>query len=162
MDHRAGFGFGLSGEDKHPRRTRIVHLLEVYWDRSPRPTVRINDQRTELHLQQLHANWTLMFSITIFSRVSCARAEYLALNPNGAAPTLVDRDFVLWESNAIMQYLADATGDTLLFPRICACAPTSSAGSAGSSRTSTGRSGRRRTGALPHIGVVDPRRSKTP
>jgi len=32
--------------------------------------------------------------------------EYLALNPCGRTPTLVDGDFVLWESNAIMQYLA--------------------------------------------------------
>ncbi|MDP5007678.1 MAG: glutathione S-transferase family protein [Glaciimonas sp.] len=32
--------------------------------------------------------------------------EYLALNPNGKFPTLVDGDFVLWESNAIMQYIA--------------------------------------------------------
>jgi glutathione S-transferase len=33
-------------------------------------------------------------------------ATYLALNPTGRAPTLVDGDFVLWESNAIMQYIA--------------------------------------------------------
>lgn len=32
--------------------------------------------------------------------------EYLALNPNGSVPTLVDGDFVLTESRAIMQYLA--------------------------------------------------------
>lgn len=32
--------------------------------------------------------------------------EYLALNPNGRVPCLVDQDFVLWESNAILQYLA--------------------------------------------------------
>jgi glutathione S-transferase len=43
--------------------------------------------------------------------------EYLALNPNASVPTLVDGDFVLWESNAIMQYLADTAGDAQLFPR---------------------------------------------
>ena len=31
--------------------------------------------------------------------------EYLAINPNGRVPTLVDGDFVLWESNSIMRYL---------------------------------------------------------
>ncbi len=33
-------------------------------------------------------------------------AAYLALNPTGRVPTLVDGDFVLWESNAILEYLA--------------------------------------------------------
>jgi len=43
-------------------------------------------------------------------------AEYLALNPNGKVPTLVDGDTVLWESNAIMCYLA-GKGDTELWPK---------------------------------------------
>jgi glutathione S-transferase len=32
--------------------------------------------------------------------------EYAALNPNQMMPTLKDGDYVMWESNAIMQYLA--------------------------------------------------------
>jgi glutathione S-transferase len=32
-------------------------------------------------------------------------ADYLAMNPNGRVPTLVDGEFVLWESNSIMRYL---------------------------------------------------------
>jgi glutathione S-transferase len=35
------------------------------------------------------------------------RPEYLALNPNGTVPTLVDGDVTLYESAAICQYLAD-------------------------------------------------------
>jgi glutathione S-transferase len=43
--------------------------------------------------------------------------EYLALNPNGAVPTLVDGDFVLTESRAIMQYLASKNPESGLLPR---------------------------------------------
>ena len=32
--------------------------------------------------------------------------DYLTMNPNGRVPTLVDGDFVLWESNSIMRYFA--------------------------------------------------------
>ena len=34
--------------------------------------------------------------------------EYRAMNPNGVVPTLVEGDFVLWESNAIIRYLCAA------------------------------------------------------
>ena len=42
--------------------------------------------------------------------------EYLTLNPNGRVPTLVDGDFVLWESSAIMQYLCDLRPGQTLYP----------------------------------------------
>jgi glutathione S-transferase len=45
------------------------------------------------------------------------KASYLAINLNARVPTLEDGNFVLWESNAIMQYLADKSGDDRLFPR---------------------------------------------
>ncbi len=32
--------------------------------------------------------------------------QYRAMNPNGVVPTLVEGDFVLWESNVILRYLA--------------------------------------------------------
>ncbi len=42
--------------------------------------------------------------------------EYIALNPNASLPTLVDGEFVLWESNAILQYVADKLGATTCYP----------------------------------------------
>jgi glutathione S-transferase len=59
--------------------------------------------------------------------------DYLALNPAGKAPTLTDGDFALWESSAIMCYLAQskanplwpddakARADTLRWMFFCAC-----------------------------------------
>ncbi len=45
-------------------------------------------------------------------------AEYLAMNPNGRVPTLVDGEFVLWESNSIMRYLVLAyRQESPLYPR---------------------------------------------
>jgi len=58
---------------------------------------------------------------------------YLALNPTGKAPTLTDGDFALWESSAILWYLAQAKAnplwpddvraraDTLRWMFFCAC-----------------------------------------
>ena len=43
-------------------------------------------------------------------------AAYLAINPNAALPALVDGDMVLWESNAILQYAADKTGNEAVYP----------------------------------------------
>jgi glutathione S-transferase len=42
--------------------------------------------------------------------------EYLALNPMGKVPTLVDGSFVLTESYAIMIYLSEKTGRRELYP----------------------------------------------
>ncbi len=42
--------------------------------------------------------------------------DYLAMNPMGLVPTLVDDGFVLWESNAITRYLCEKYGRGSLYP----------------------------------------------
>lgn len=41
---------------------------------------------------------------------------YLAMNPNGLIPTIRDGDLVLWESGAILRYLAARYGDARFWP----------------------------------------------
>jgi glutathione S-transferase len=61
--------------------------------------------------------WCLAELDIPFTRIDAGMAfgkndtpEYLAMNPNGRVPTLVDGDYVLWESNSIMRYLNLAYG----------------------------------------------------
>ncbi len=42
-------------------------------------------------------------------------AEYRAKNPNGRVPTIQDGEFVLWESNSIVRYLAMQYAPDLLY-----------------------------------------------
>lgn len=42
---------------------------------------------------------------------------FVAVNPNASLPAMVDGDFVLWESNAILQYAADKIGNDAVYPK---------------------------------------------
>ncbi|MFJ2334100.1 glutathione S-transferase family protein [Pseudomonas helleri] len=43
-------------------------------------------------------------------------AEFLALNPNAMVPVIQDDDFILWESNSIIRYLAARYNASSLYP----------------------------------------------
>ena len=64
-----------------------------------------NCRKVHLGLLEVGADYQLVQ--VDLARGEQKRPEYLAYNPNGKVPTLVDGDFVLWESNAILWYLAE-------------------------------------------------------
>jgi glutathione S-transferase len=69
--------------------------------------------------------WCLSELDLVYERIDAGMAfgrnrdpDYLAMNPNGRVPTLVDGDFELWESNSIMRYLVSAyRPDSPLYPQ---------------------------------------------
>jgi glutathione S-transferase len=73
--------------------------------------IRIWGRANSVNVQK--ALWCLRELDLAYERIDAGMAfgrnrdpEYLAMNPNGRVPTLVDGNFVLWESNSIMRYLA--------------------------------------------------------
>jgi glutathione S-transferase len=63
----------------------------------------------------LGLDWTLHF--VDLRKGEQKSPQYAALNPNMRMPTLKDGDYVLWESNAILQYLAGLRPESGLLPR---------------------------------------------
>ena len=79
------------------------------------PQIKIWGRANSVNVQKVL--WCLRELDLNFERIDAGMAfgrnhdpEYLAMNPNGRVPTLVDGDFVLWESNSIMRYLVLAYG----------------------------------------------------
>ena len=62
-----------------------------------------------------HMGLPLELELVDLTKGAQRKPEYLALNPTGRTPTLVDDDFTLWESAAILQYLGSKK-DTTLWP----------------------------------------------
>jgi glutathione S-transferase len=60
-----------------------------------------------------HVGVPLELALVDLSKGQQRTPDYLALNPTGRTPTLVDGDFVLWESTAIMHYLANQKPNSL-------------------------------------------------
>ncbi|HAI06954.1 MULTISPECIES: glutathione S-transferase family protein [Pantoea] len=78
-------------------RTSSINVRKVLW---------LCD---ELDLDYLREEWGDGFQST-------HSPEFMALNPNAMVPVLKDDDLVIWESNAILRYLANAYGGEWLYP----------------------------------------------
>jgi len=68
------------------------------------------------HAVAIHLELPLELQLIDLEKGEQRTAEFLQLNPTGRTPVLQDGDFVVWESTAIMQYLASQV-TTTLFPQ---------------------------------------------
>ncbi len=63
-----------------------------------------------------HAGVEYEMKLVDFSKNAQNAPDYVALNPNAKAPVLEDDGYVLWESNAILEYLAALKPEAGLLP----------------------------------------------
>ena len=106
------------------RLSAVIEIIEV------RTVVRVLGRANSINVQKVM--WCAAEIGLKVERVDVGGAfggndtlEYLAKNPNGRVPTIEDGDYVLWESNSIIRYLAETYGDPPWQPedaRIRACA----------------------------------------
>jgi glutathione S-transferase len=72
-----------------------------------------NSRRVRITAKLLGLN---LDEVSVDLREPKDRAELVKVNPNNKVPVLVDGNFVLWESIAIMQYFCDRTPSQQLYP----------------------------------------------
>lgn len=63
-----------------------------------------------------HLSLPVEIEVLDLSKGAQRTPEFLAINPNGKVPALVDGDLKLWESNAILVYLASKHPESGLLP----------------------------------------------
>lgn len=90
------------------KNTLVEILIDLYTSATP------NGWKISITLEELSMDYTV-HNIRL-DRGEQKTEEYLKINPNGRIPTIVDRDnddFAVFESGAIMIYLADKAGALL-------------------------------------------------
>lgn len=80
-------------------------MIKFYYHPSPNPS------KVALFLEESGLPYELVLVDT--HKGEQHRPDYIAINPNGKTPTLVDGDVVVFDSNAILLYLAEKTGKFL-------------------------------------------------
>jgi glutathione S-transferase len=98
-----------------PLRTRAKHNSGKKRVMDSKPQLTIWGRANSVNVQKVL--WCLAELDVPYQRIDAGmqfgkndQPDYLAMNPNGRIPTLVDGDYVLWESNSVMRYLCMAYG----------------------------------------------------
>lgn len=83
--------------------------MDIYAD-----PITVNCRKVLAGLKFLGVNYTLKH-VDYFQGKQKSQ-EYMQINPNASLPAMVDDGFVLWESNAILQYAADKSNKSQAYP----------------------------------------------
>jgi glutathione S-transferase len=67
----------------------------------------------KVHAVAIHLELPIELRLVDLEKGEQRTPEFVQLNPTGRTPVLQDGDFILWESTAIMQYLASQIPNTL-------------------------------------------------
>ena len=76
-----------------------------------------NGYKVELFLNLLGLEFERIYVKIDYVNQSHKTADYLAINPRGQVPSLVDGDLNVWESQSILVYLAKQYGDESWLPQ---------------------------------------------
>jgi glutathione S-transferase len=76
----------------------------------------VSQHARRVHMAALELGLDVEWKLVDFRAGEHQQPPYLAINPHGKVPTLEEDSFVLWESNAIMAYLADKRPAAGLYP----------------------------------------------
>jgi hypothetical protein len=90
---------GMSHMEVFSKEHEYSARLRVYYHPA-------SDASRKVLLTAAHLGIDVDLRIVDAKRLAHRTADYLKINPNGLFPVLIEDDFVLWESTAIMQYLA--------------------------------------------------------
>ena len=83
-------------------------MIDLYTAATP------NGHKVSIALEELSLPYTL--KVLDLSKAEQKQPEFLAINPNGRIPAIVDRgeeDFAVFESGACLMYLAEKTGQLM-------------------------------------------------
>src|SRR5215207_3277393 len=87
------------------KQGRILKMLKFYFNGSPNPT------KVALFLEEAGISYQ---PIAVDTRAGDQfKPEYLAVNPNAKVPAIDDDGITVFDSNAILLYLAEKTGKFL-------------------------------------------------